>query len=171
MALTGVTEIDVKLGGPLTCRVAGALVTLSREAVTLAVPTETPAARPEALMVATAVLELTQVTVEVMSAVLASLKVLVAVNCRVSPFTIEVLTGVAEIEVNVGGADPRPIFLLTLAITAPALFLNVMVNDTTKPKFFAFISHETALLALGIILGTDWVLFFGSSRRNAPLGL
>ena len=81
MALTGVTEIAVKLGGALTCKVTGALVTLFREAVIIAVPAETPVARPEALMVATAVLELTHVAVEVMLAVLASLKVPVAVNC------------------------------------------------------------------------------------------
>jgi hypothetical protein len=55
------------------------------------VPAERAVARPEESMVATAVIELTQVAVEVKSAVLESLKVPVAVNCWVCPSSIEAL--------------------------------------------------------------------------------
>ncbi len=73
-------EVNVG-GGVVTCRLAELLLTASWEAVMLVVPAETAVARPEALMVAMAVSELTQVAVEVKSAVLESLKVPVAVNC------------------------------------------------------------------------------------------
>ena len=46
--------------------------------------------------------ELAQVTAEVKSAVLKSLKVPVAVNCWVCPSSIEALIGVTVMSVNVG---------------------------------------------------------------------
>ncbi len=80
--LVGVTAMEVKVGGGVvTCRLAEPLVIPSWEAVMSVVPAERAVARPEESMVAMAVSELTQVAVEVKSAVLESLKVPVAVNC------------------------------------------------------------------------------------------
>src|ERR1035441_1094319 len=66
------------------------------------VPTDTPLANPPAVMVATPVVADAQVTEAVRSCVLLSLKVPVAVNCRVAPLAIEGLAGVTAIDCSVG---------------------------------------------------------------------
>ena len=66
------------------------------------VPAATPLAKPAEVMVAVAVLDELQVTCAVMSLVVESAYVPVAVNCLVVPRMIVGLTGVTAIEVRAG---------------------------------------------------------------------
>ena len=95
------TARDVRFGA-VTVSTSEGDVTPFRAAVTLAVPTATPVARPPALMVAAAVLSLAQVAVAVMSAVVLSEYVAVAVNCCVNPAATEGEAGVTAIEETTG---------------------------------------------------------------------
>ncbi len=70
VGVAGVTEIEVRMG--VTVSVAVPLTPLN-DAVTVAEPAATPVARPDALTVATAALEVVQLTVLVMLAVEPSL--------------------------------------------------------------------------------------------------
>ena len=73
----------------------------------LLVPARTPVARPDAVIVATAVLELAHVAVAVRSLLLPSLNVPVAENGCVWPSSIEALAGATEMEIKLGGGfDP-----------------------------------------------------------------
>ena len=89
--------------GAVTVNAARLLVTSACEALMFVVPARPPVAKPDALIVATAVLELDQVAVAVKSLVVLSLNVPVAVNCWVCPSSMEPLPGATEMEVNVGG--------------------------------------------------------------------
>jgi hypothetical protein len=80
-----VMEVSVAL---LMCRLVEAVGPLDAVAVMVLLPPATAVARPvEALMVAAAVLEEDQATVEVTSCVVPSLNVAVAWNCKVLPMT------------------------------------------------------------------------------------
>lgn len=88
--------------GSVTVNVAVLLAIPSCEAVILVDPAETPLARPDPSMVATAAFEL-HAALAVRLAVLPSLKVPVAENCRVCPSSIEALRGATEMAVKLGG--------------------------------------------------------------------
>jgi hypothetical protein len=79
------------------------------EAVMLAEPTATPAASPEPLIVAAAVLEELHVTWLVMLAVELLLYVPVAVNCSLPPFVIELFGAVIAMEVSATAAETVPL--------------------------------------------------------------
>ena len=86
----------------ITVRVTPGEVTPLMEAVIEVVPCATPVAKPEAEIVAVAVVEEVHVTVPEMSEVDPSLKVAVAVNCCVDPtFRCAGEAGVTAIEVRV----------------------------------------------------------------------
>ena len=102
----GATEMEVKVGGgggAVTVNAPMLLVIPSWEAVMFVVPAKTPLAPPDALIVATALLELAHVAVVVRGVVLPSLNVPVAVKGWVCPSSIEALRGATAMEVNVGG--------------------------------------------------------------------
>jgi len=85
---------------PVTVSVAGGETMAPTVAVIWLVPVLTLVARPAVLMVATAAVRDFHITAVVMSAVEASLKVPVAVNCCVRPRAMEGLGGVTAIEVS-----------------------------------------------------------------------
>ena len=76
-------------------------------AVILLEPVAAPVARPAALMLTVAGLEEAHVAVCVRSCVLPSVKVPVAVNCRVVPFAIEELTALTLMDCNVAAVTVR----------------------------------------------------------------
>jgi hypothetical protein len=96
---TGVTAID--------CSVAAVTVrpvepTMDDDVAEMVeVPTPAPVARPAAVIVAVAVFDEVHVAVLVRFWVVPSLKVPVAVNCCVVPFTIDGFTGVTAIDWSV----------------------------------------------------------------------
>ncbi len=85
----------------------------------LAAPARIPLASPEALIVATEVLELDHAAVVVRIAVLPSLKVPVAVNCCVWPSSMEALRGATEMKVKVGGGGGAGV----VTVNAPVLLV------------------------------------------------
>jgi hypothetical protein len=101
-ALSGVTEIDSSVGATsVTFKVAEPLIP-SRAAMIVLVPGATPVANPSVSIVATEVSELVQFTSVVISVVLSSVYVPIAVNCRVSSTPIVTLSGVTEIDSRIG---------------------------------------------------------------------
>jgi hypothetical protein len=76
-------------------------------------PTPAPVARPAAVMVAVAVFDELHVALAVKFWVVPSLKVPVAVNCCVVPFTIDGFTGVTAIDCNVAA--------VTVSVVEPAM--------------------------------------------------
>src|SRR5215467_1839182 len=83
------------------------------------VPCATPVARPPALSVATAALEVDQVTDPVTFCVLASVYVPVAVNWRVAPLAMVGLAGVSAIDTSAAG----PTVSVVLPVMAPEVAL------------------------------------------------
>ena len=137
-------------GGAVTSRVAAALlVTPSCKAVISVVPAERPEARPEPSIVATAIMELAHVAVDVRSAVLSSSKWPVAVNCCVCPSSIDALAGVTEMDDNVGAGAGAASSIVTLnrASTRSIRLANVRVELPAN-------SSPTGLLLLSSSLVT-----------------
>jgi len=118
-------------------------VVVLRVAVIVADPEATPVARPEELMVAMEVSEEFQVTDEVMSPVVLSAYVAVALNCCVLPAAKLAVGGVTEIEVTVFEVtvipvDPvtplRTALIVAVPVPAPvarpaALIVAIFVSD------------------------------------------
>ncbi|HUA91776.1 MAG TPA: hypothetical protein VL991_04370 [Terracidiphilus sp.] len=104
VALGGVTAIAVTVGAAGVTVKAAVDVTPLAEAVMVAEPAAAAVARPEALMVATAVLEELQVTPEVSGPVVPLLYVAVTENCCVAPAVSVALGGVTAIDFTVTGA-------------------------------------------------------------------
>lgn len=104
---SGVIEIEDKVGEFTIGKFTGGLVTPDNAAVISVFPIATPVAKPADETVATAVLELAQVTRGVISTTESSEYVPVAVNCLVAPIAkLIVAAGATEIEDNVaGGGD------------------------------------------------------------------
>src|ERR1035441_5592909 len=91
------------------------------------VPTNTPLANPPAVMVATPVVADAQVTEAVRSCVLLSLKVPVAVNCRVAPLVMDGLAGVTAMDCSVAAVTVNTVDPLT----APEVALIELVPTAT----------------------------------------
>jgi hypothetical protein len=98
--LTGVTAIDCSVAA-VTVSVSPGLVTPLKAAVICVVPVPTPVASPALVIVATVGVPEVHVTWLVRSSVLLSVYVPVALNCSVSPFAIDGLTGVTAIDTSV----------------------------------------------------------------------
>jgi len=96
-------------------------------AVTVAVPVATLLAKPWLLIVTTAALEELQRAVLVMSCVLLSLKVPVAVNCFVVPIDMLELAGVTAIDTSVAALTVSD----ALPVTVPEIALIVVVPVPT----------------------------------------
>jgi hypothetical protein len=127
LGAAGVTAmLDSVFTGVVTVRTAVPFTLLS-EAVMLLDPAATPVARPAALMVAVAVLELVQVADDVMFAVEPSLYVPVAVNCCVALAVMLAVAGVTAMVTSVFGTTTA----LTVSEAVPLTPLNeaVMVDD------------------------------------------
>ena len=88
----------------MTVRVASPVIS-SKVAVISVDPRAIPVASPVSSMVATAVLELSQVAVVVILVVLPSEYVPSALNCRLWPAGIEALSGVSSIDTGGPGGD------------------------------------------------------------------
>jgi hypothetical protein len=117
LGLDGVTVIEITAAG-VTVSVAWLDVTPDKAAVMTVVPVASVAAFPAVpAMVATCVLEDVQAAVAVMSLVVPSEKVPVAVNCCVSPRATIGLTGVTAIETTTAGFT-----------------INVAAFEVTPPK-------------------------------------
>jgi len=102
-AVDGLRVIELRVtGAAVTVRTTPALTTLPCATVIVAGPAATPAARPVALTVASALDEL-QVKPVVRACVLPSLKWPVAENCWVLPTTTDADVGLRVIEVRVAG--------------------------------------------------------------------
>ena len=103
----------------MLCRVAAVTVstveplTSPSVALMLLVPIATPGARPLALIVALAVVPEAQVTEPVMTAVVASEYVPVAVNCWFVPAAIDGFAGVTAMLVSVADVTVRTVEPLT----------------------------------------------------------
>jgi hypothetical protein len=114
---TSVEPVTVSIVEPITPPLVAVIIVL---------PGATAVARPAVEMVAVAVMLEAQVTDAVMSLVVASLYVAVAVNCWVVPFAIDMFVGVIAIELSVAGpippmpAVPVPAFPPMPAIPSPA---------------------------------------------------
>jgi len=100
-------------------------------ALMVVLPVATLVARPCALMLAAAEFDDVQITVVVMSCVLLSLKVPVAVNCLVVPTAMVELAGVTAIETRVAAVTVRdavpltdPEVALMVAVPVPVLLAN-----------------------------------------------
>ena len=108
------------------------LVTLESVAVILAVPLPSAVTEPFAKMAATAVLELVQVTLEVISADEPSEYVPIAANCRVAPKPKSVgKTGVTAMEDN---ADEDVITVkVTAGLVIPDWLAVMLVLPTAIP--------------------------------------
>ena len=150
----------------MLCRVAEVTVstveplTRPNVAVMLDVPTATPWARPPELIVATEVVADAHVTEPVMTAVVASLYVPVAVNCWFAPATIEGFAGatamlctVAAVTVRtveplisptvalmllVPAATPwaRPLELIVALAVVPEAHVTVAVRSRCEPSLY-----------------------------------
>src|ERR1017187_8864123 len=94
--LAGVTAIDCSVAA-VTVNTVDPL-TAPDVALIVLVPTATPLANPPTVIVATPVVADAQVTDAVRSCVLLSLKVPVAVNCRVAPLVMDGFAGVTAID-------------------------------------------------------------------------
>jgi hypothetical protein len=109
LGFNGDTDIDNSAAG-VTVRVV-APVTPSDDAVIVVWPAAIEAARPEEpaalLMVATSVFEELQIAVSVRSWVVSSVKVPMAVNCRLVPFAISGSGGVMDIDFTTAGVTVR----------------------------------------------------------------
>lgn len=92
----GDSVIDVKLDAALVTVRLAVPCTVPDWAVTVNTPTATPVPRPELLIVAKVGSEVLQVTELVMSLVLLSVNVPVAVNCCVPPAAIDMAAGVTR---------------------------------------------------------------------------
>ena len=97
---TGVTTIDTSVAA-VTVSVSPGLVTPLKAAVICVVPVPTPVASPALVIVATVGVPEVHVAWLVKSSVLLSVYVPVALNCWLSPFAIDGLTGVTAIDTNV----------------------------------------------------------------------
>jgi hypothetical protein len=104
-------------------------------ALIVVLPAATLEVRPWALMVAVAALEEVQVTVVVMSWVLLSLKVPVAVNCLVVPTAMLEVAGVTAMETRVAAvivSDAVPLtppeVAVTVAVPVPVLLANPVAS-------------------------------------------
>ena len=99
----GVMAIDCNVGA-VTVSTSAGLVTPLREAVMFVVPAATAVAKPPEAMVAVPGVPEFHVTEEVISTMLESLYVPLAVNCCVVPLMIEGAAGVTAIDCRVGAA-------------------------------------------------------------------
>ena len=103
----GTTLMDCKVALVMFTGTAG-LLTVPSDAVMFAVPPSTPTATPETgLIAAMEELEDNQETACVMSCVVPSLNVPMAVNCSVAPLAMEKLAGVTEMEASVAEVTVR----------------------------------------------------------------
>ena len=119
----GVTAMEVTVGAAAdTVMAAVPLIPLS-EAVTVVEPEATAVARPAALMVATLVFALTQVTLLVILAVVPLLYVPVAVYCCVAFAASVTAAGVTEMDDRPGGG----VVVLTERVALPLTPVNVAV--------------------------------------------
>ena len=101
--------------------------TLPKVALIVELPIPTPVAKPPVVIVATLVVSEFHVTVLVMSCVLESVYVPVAVNCCVKLLTIEGFTGVTLIETRVAAVTVRVVEPLTLPEVA-------LIVDVPTPR-------------------------------------
>jgi hypothetical protein len=106
LGLAGVTEMEDRVA-EFTVRVVFP-ETLPEMAVMVEVPAATPVARPLPLSVATEGLDEVQLTCVVISWLVPSEYVPVAVNCLATPAGMLGLRGVTAIETSVGVGDPPP---------------------------------------------------------------
>src|ERR1700746_2779687 len=110
VALEGVSWIDTRVAAVTVSDAAGE-TTGPKVAVMLVGPAPTAVARPfepdALLMVATPVAEEAQVTVEVRSWIVLSVKVPVAVNCSVSPLAMLGVGGVTAMDTSVASVTVR----------------------------------------------------------------
>ena len=108
LGLGGVTEMEDRVAA-VTVRVLLPEI-LPEAAVMVAKPVATAVARPLLLTVATEVMDELQVTCVVMSRLVPSEYVPVAVNCLVTPAGTPALTGVTDMEVSTAGVTVRMAF-------------------------------------------------------------
>ena len=111
LGLTGVTAIDTSTAGPTFTAMVPEIA--PDVALTCATPWAAPVSRPPAVTVATDVFEDDHVAVLVMSTVLPSEYVPVAVSCCVVPLAIVGFAGVTEIETRTAGLTVRVVLPLT----------------------------------------------------------
>ncbi|MFZ0759067.1 MAG: hypothetical protein WAM69_03875, partial [Candidatus Sulfotelmatobacter sp.] len=124
--LCGLTAIDTKLAGET---VSGSLArTEADAAVTVAEPTTWAVTNPVALTVAIPVGTTDQVAESVMVFWLPSLKVAIAVNCRVSPLGTEGLCGLTAIDTKAAAPTVR----VTEAVMEPEVAVS-LVLPTSLP--------------------------------------
>ncbi len=131
LGLTGLMVIETKCAVDTVSGVEP--LTDPKVALMVVLPAATLEARPCALMVAAAALDDVQVTVEVMSWVLLSLKVPVAVNCLVVPTAMLEFAGVTAMETSVAAVTVSDAVPLTppdvavmVAVPVPVLLANPM---------------------------------------------
>ena len=136
LGLTGLMAIETRWAVE-TVSVVDPL-TVPKVALIVVVPVATLDASPCALMVAAAALEDVHVTVVVMSCVLLSLKVPVAVNCLVVPTAMLALAGVTAIETRAAAvtvSDAVPLIpaevAVTVAVPVPVLLANPVASILT----------------------------------------
>jgi hypothetical protein len=141
--LTGATAMETSAGA-VTVKEAVLLVMLPEVAVMFELPTPRPVPTPAALIEATAPLSEFQVTVFVMSAVLLSVYVPVAVKACVRPLAIEALAGETAMETRAGAVTVSTAVLL---VTPPELAV-ILELPTPRPVATPFALIEAAAVLL-----------------------
>jgi len=125
LAVAGVTAIEDRVAA-VTVRVAVPILPL-KAAVMVVVPAATAVARPLLLIVATPVLDELQVTCAVISRLVPSEYVQVAVSCWVLPTTLFAVAGAIAIESKVTVVTVR----VVVSVTVPLVAVMVVVPAAT----------------------------------------
>jgi len=163
--LAGVTAIDANVG-PVTVSVVPPLMGPD-VAVIVDEPTPTPVAKPPVEIVATPVADELHVTLLVMTAVLLSEYVPVAVYCCVVPLAIEVFEGATAIDFNVGAA-PVPDRLTDCGLPA-ALSVTVMAALRAPVTEGVNETFTVQNPPVARVPGMVQLLFSAKSPRFAPV--
>ena len=130
--------------------------TLFSVAVTVTEPTFNAVTRPALLTDAMAVFELDQITCELTSAVLLSLKVPCAISCCVCPTAIEKVAGTIAIEDSVAGetvTDMLPDIEPEVAVivTVPALIAVSIPVELTVATLLSDVDHVAVVVMKPVV--------------------
>jgi hypothetical protein len=125
--------------------------------VIVAVPALTPVTRPEALTVATAVLDEDHVTCEPTSLVVLSENVPVAVSCRVVPAANDGFVGVTAIDASVAAvtvrvAEPLTFSIVAVIVAMPTATLEALPDASTVATALSDDDHVAVAVTSFVVL-------------------